>query len=269
MPENQHNHHPKERIIALPSASRAGESVNCLQIAGKSPAIFYLCGFYSDIEGTKIQHLRQWAHQTGYGLTCFDYRGHGQSDGRFRDCVFSDWYADTKQVFKQLTDGPQIIIGSSMGGWMAMRLLSDVEVANEAEFADRFKGALLLAPAPDFMPELLDDEMIARLRVEKIVTPYNPAWLLPDDDEYLFTEKMLDDAPANAVLDKQIVAPCPVTVIHGDADDIVPTNHAQRAFQQFDNNQGQFILLDGADHSLHRAEDLAMIEKRIMGLCQS
>ncbi len=251
-----------QKSILIESETRSGEMINCLHIEGDAPAIFYLCGFYSNIQGSKIQYLQEWAIKNNRALTCFDYRGHGESDGVFAESYFTHWFNDTMQIFKQFAQKKHIIIGSSMGGWMAMNLLK------QSEWADKFQGAILLAPAPDFMNELLSDELIARIRVEKKLHPYESDEKSDDyDPNYVFTELMLNDAPNMHVLNEKIKAPCPVCVLHGDEDDIVPIEHSKRAFHHFtDNDDGSFHLLKGGDHSLSRPEDLAFLTNIIKKL---
>ncbi len=247
----------------IESVTRGGEMLNYLRVEGDGaenlPEIFYLCGFYSNIKGSKIQHLIKWAQKNNRALTCFDYRGHGESDGDFSKSYFTQWFNDTLQIFETFTKGKQIVIGSSMGGWMAMRLLQ------QKKFQARFQASILLAPAPDFMTELFDDEMRARLRQEKQVCPLTDA----DDDydpNYVFTELMLDDAPNLAVLNQKVKAPCPIHVLQGDVDTIVPPQHGRLAFDNFTDNNGEFHLITDGDHSLSRRQDLELLTQMIESL---
>ncbi len=249
----------------IESATRAGEMINYLRLEGDEaenmPEIFYLCGFYSNIQGSKIQHLIEWAQKHNRALTCFDYRGHGESDGDFTKSCFTQWFNDALQIFETFTKGKQIIIGSSMGGWMAMNLLK------QAKWQSHFQGAILLAPAPDFMTELFDDEMRNRIRTEKKVNPYEEEWQKEEfDPNYVFTETMLNDAPNLAVLHEKIKAPCPIHVLQGDEDTIVPPEHGRRAFDNFIDNKGDFHLIAGGDHSLSRPEDLELLTQMIESL---
>ena len=252
------------QTMRIESTTRKAEMLNYLRLEGDGannlPEIFYLCGFYSNIQGSKIQHLIKWAQKNNRALTCFDYRGHGESDGDFSQSYFTQWFTDTLQIFETFTKGKQIIIGSSMGGWMAMRLLQ------QAKFQARFQGALLLAPAPDFMTELFDDEMRARLRAEKQVCPLEDTGDANYDPNYVFTELMLDDAPNLAVLNEKLKAPCPIHVLQGDADTIVPPKHGRLAYDNFTDNDGEFHLIPEGDHSLSRKQDLELLTQMIESL---
>ena len=246
-----------EEIIKLPSLQNPEHTLHCCHIAGDGPLIFYLTGFSSNIEGSKIKHLRQWALENNHALTCFDYRGHGQSTGTVRDYLFSDWYEDSCQVFEHFATDEQIIIGSSMGGWMAMKLLG------ETRYHDRFKAAILLAPAPDFHEYLLGENELKRLGRDKIISGNFEQLTVTDDDPYVFTLAMIEDAPNLKILNNRMDQPCPITILHGDEDDIVPRIHALKAFDYFASDDKEFHLIGGGDHSLARKQDLQYLTDMI------
>ena len=230
-----------ERIGSL--ARPDGEQLAWRAVDGDGPTVVWLGGFRSDMTGTKAQALAEWAHAHGRAFLRFDYFGHGASDGQFRDGVISRWRADAVAVIDELTTEPLILVGSSMGGWIScLAALSRPE---------RVVGMVLLAPAPDF--------------TEKLVTPALPPevvkalvesgeWIEPDGA--LITAALLEDGARWSILDAEIDIDCPVHILQGGADDVVPWRHAQRLALALRSQEVVFTLVKDGDHRLSREQDI-------------
>ena len=224
---------------------------------GQGTGVVFLGGFHSDMTGQKASHLSAWAGARGRPFLRFDYRGHGRSSGRFQDGCIGDWLADSLAVLDQLTAGPQVLVGSSMGGWMAM-LLARAR-------PERIKGLLLLAPAPDFptrliLPALPPEAHDALAR--------DGVWARPSaysDDAWPLTRHLIEEARAHVVLDgPPIAVDGPVHILHGDQDPDVPWQHGLLAKDALEAEELVFHLLKGGDHRL--SDPVALdIQTRILG----
>src|SRR3954468_14880448 len=147
-----------EDTVAAPTFIEVGKADDMRRIAvraraGKAPGLFWLGGFNSDMKGTKAVALDAWAAERGRACVRFDYSGHGESGGRFIDGTIGRWLADSVAVFSQFCHGPQVVVGSSMGGWMALLLAR--ELARRPAGAASLAGLVLIAPAPDFTEALM------------------------------------------------------------------------------------------------------------------
>ena len=173
--------------------------------AGKLTFV-WMCGFKSDISGTKVLRLEDWANRTGHGFLAFDYSGHGESDGAFEDGTVSQWREDALAAIDSQTDGPLVIVGSSMGGWMAL-------LAALAR-PDRVKGLVLIAPAPDFTEKLMWPEFPAKAQAEIMEQGFT---LRPSDydEPYTITRALIEDGRQWQVLDKPIDFDGPVRILQG------------------------------------------------------
>jgi pimeloyl-ACP methyl ester carboxylesterase len=225
------------------------------RLPGKGPGVVFLGGFRSDMTGTKALDLQSWAEATGRAFVRFDYSGHGQSDGRFADLTVSDWLADAIGVLDALTEGPQVLVGSSMGGWIAL-LLARVR-------PDRIAGLVGIAAAPDFTEDLMwdgwDAATRARLMAEgRIEEPsdYSPA-------PYVITRALIEDGRRNLVLRDPLELPFPVRLVHGTADADVPEAHALRLFRHATGPDIRLTLLKGADHRMSDPGSLALIRAAV------
>lgn len=227
-----------------------GQTIAYLKRGGKRPGVLWLGGFHSDMMGTKAQALDEWAQARERAYLRFDYSGHGASSGAFRDGTIGLWRDDAADVLDRLCEGPQILVGSSMGGWIALLLAR----ANPAKVA----GLLLIAPAPDFTEKLMWAEMsedVRRTIMEK------GEWKRPSaygDDPYPITRALIEDGRRNLVLDAPIPVPCPVHIIQGMKDPDVPWRHALKLVERLSGNPMLTLIKEG-DHRLSTPEDLARI----------
>jgi len=179
--------------MAIEYLQRPGYRLAYRRVEGRGPTVVWLGGFRSDMIGTKAEVLAAWAERTGRGFVRFDYFGHGESEGRFEDGTIGRWREDALAVIDELAQGPLVLVGSSMGGWIASLLA----LARPA----RIKAMVLIAPAADFTSALMEPGMPADARAELAATG---VWLRPSDygDPYPITRALLEDGRAWSVLPK-------------------------------------------------------------------
>ena len=223
---------------------------------GRSPGVVWLGGYRSDMQGTKAQALDAWAERTGQAYLRHDYSGHGESGGAFADGTISRWLGESLAVFRALTDGPQILVASSMGAWIALRMAQELAKSGES---DRIGGMLLLAPAPDFTVDLIEPGMTEEQRLEVVARGYFETPSEYSGDPNVFTEALLQDGPLNRVLTGPIDTFCPVTVIQGMHDPDVPYQHALKLVSLLPADDVTLSLVPDGDHRLSRAQDIEMI----------
>ncbi len=237
------------------------------QVAGggdrNDPGLFWLGGFKSSMDGTKATALATWAGNQGLACTRFDYSGHGASDGAFEAGTISTWLAESVAVFEQYTSGPQIIIGSSMGGWLAMLLYRHLQ--SQAQTA-RAHALVLIAPAADMTQEL----MWQRFPLEVRRTIENTGvWQRPsayDDGDYAITKALIEDGRSHLILGEATSMHCPVRILHGELDPDVPWQHGQRLYDQMEGDDITFTLIKGGDHRLSTEAEIARLLKTISAL---
>ncbi|SNT68385.1 alpha/beta hydrolase [Amphiplicatus metriothermophilus] len=221
------------------------------RVEGAGPGVVWLGGFRSDMTGTKASFLADWARRRERTYVRFDYSGHGASDGAFEDGCISDWTADALAVLDGLTAGPQILVGSSMGGWIAT-LLARAR-------PERLAGLVYIAPAPDFTEELfwnsLDEDDRARLEREgRLELPSDYA---PEPD--VVTWKLIEDGRRNRVLGAPIDLAVPVRILQGMKDTDVPWRHAMRLAETIRSPDLLVTLTGDGDHRLSTPADLARL----------
>lgn len=228
------------------------------KIPGAGPTVVWLGGFYSDMTGTKAQFLADWAEKTGRAYVRFDYFAHGESEGEFRDGTISRWRADALAVIDELTEGPLILVGSSMGGWIAcLAALARPE---------RVKAMVLIAPAPDFteklMKKTLPPEALKAIEAEG-------QWWRPspyDDGGYWITKQLLDDGAGWQILDAPIDITCPVRILQGGADEDVHFAHALHLAVALKSEDVVYTLNKTGDHRLSSPEDLDRLVAAVEGV---
>jgi len=222
------------------------------------PGLLWLGGFNSDMKGTKAVALDAWASEKQCAFVRFDYSGHGESGGAFTDGTISRWHEESLAVFERFCDGPQILIGSSMGGWLAL-LLARALMRRQAEsLRGRLKGLVLIAPAPDFTEELMWKEFSPQIRHE-IET--KGAWLRPSDygDPYPITRQLIEDGRKHLLLGGTIDLGCPVRILQGAQDKDVPWQHAFALTHCLPSDDVVLTLVQDGDHRLSRPQDIARI----------
>ena len=251
-----------QNIEVRPGVRIAVDAVMPKKATPIHPGFFWLGGFRSDMTGTKASRLRDLASWGSRPFVRFDYSGHGQSGGRFEDCTLSDWLDETEQVFALAEGWPMILIGSSMGGYLALLLAKRLK-AKQA--SDSVKGIVLVAPAPDMTEALMWQEAgeDARNAIMK-----DGVWLRPSayGDPYPITRKLIEDGRKHLLLDRGLDLDMPVRILHGDQDADVPWQHGLRTFNALRGSDIQFTLIKGGDHRLSRDQDIETIHRSAQAL---
>ncbi len=217
------------------------------------PGLIWLGGFKSSMDGTKATALAAWAEEQRIICTRFDYSGHGISEGEFENGSISDWLQESAGVFRQCTRGPQIIIGSSMGGWLSLLLYRALRRAGELE---RVRALILLAPAADMTEELMWQRFPPEVRREIETTGvYNRASAYGDGD-YTITRGLIEDGRNHLLFREPFAVHCPVRILHGEADPDVPWEHGQRLYRHLDGEDVSFTLIKNGDHRLSSPQEI-------------
>jgi pimeloyl-ACP methyl ester carboxylesterase len=229
---------------------------------GAKPGLVWLGGWRSDMNGTKALHLDEYARRTGRAFLRHDYSGHGQSSGRLEDGSISLWVRQSLSVFLAQTDGSQILIGSSMGGWVALRMVEELLKAGSKQVA----GLVLIAPAPDFTMDLIEDKLTDAQREDLAEKGYveEVSDYLPEPNRW--TRGFLDDGRKNRVMGKIIETFCPVHIIQGMIDTDVPHEHALKLAAHFPKDSITMTLVPDGDHRLSRDQDLQLIERVVSSM---
>jgi pimeloyl-ACP methyl ester carboxylesterase len=222
--------------------------------AGGSPGLFWLGGFNSDMQGTKALALDEWAAVHNRACVRFDYSGHGESGGAFVDGTIGRWLEESVAVFEQFCSGPQVVIGSSMGGWMALLLAR--EIAKHGSSRASLAGLVLIAPAPDFTEVLMWNGLSSEIR-EKIVT--KGVWLRPSQygEPYPITRALIEEGRNHLLLGSAIDVGCPVRILQGAQDPDVPWQHAFALAHRLPADDVVLTVIRDGDHRLSRPQDIA------------
>lgn len=227
-----------------------GEEIAWRKVEGDGPTLVWLGGFRSDMAGTKAQALADWALEKGRGYLRFDYLGHGESSGAFERGTITRWREDSLAVIDELTSGPLVLVGSSMGGWLACLAA--------AARPERLAGMVLIAPAPDFTEKLMAPEMSAAARVEMAETG---VWRRPSGygDPYPITRELLEDGARWSILPGPVPVEVPVRILQGGADPDVPWRHALELAHAIKAEDVVFTLIRDGDHRLSRPQDISRL----------
>jgi len=221
------------------------------RVKGHGPTLVWLGGFHSEMSGTKAQALARWAAATGRDFLRFDWFGHGQSDGRFVDGTITRWRADALAMIDQLTQGPVVLVGSSMGGWL-------VCLAAMAR-PRRVRALVLVAPAADFTEALLKPSLPpeALAALERDGTWTRPSAY--DHAGYEIATALLEDGARWSILGGPVPIHAPVRILQGGADPDVPWTHALALAQAIEGPEVVFTLIRDGDHRLSRPADIARL----------
>lgn len=236
--------------------SSEGHKLAYKQSVGDSPLGYIWCGgLKSDMEGGKATTLHDWADGRGSSYLRFDYFGHGESEGRFRDGTISQWTRDTLHMIDNHTTGPQVIIGSSMGAWTSLR----AAMASP----ERVKALVLIAPAPDFTEKLMWARFEEKIRAQIME---EGLYLEPSDygEPYEISRELIVDGRACQIMDAPIPFNGPVRILQGAEDIPVPPEHSRKLFDLIESEDITYTLVKGGDHSLSREDDL----RRLMGVAE-
>ena len=247
---------PSPQFLTAPNGDRIAYIAH--QQSSTRPGVMFCGGFMSDMEGSKALALQDHCAANGLNFVRFDYHGHGASDGVFAEGTISRWTTSALAVLDQLTHGPQIVIGSSMGGWIALRLI--------LQRAGRIKGMIGIAAAPDFVDRMWKDELSEEARQAIMKQGYVD---IPSDygpDPYRFTKDLIMDGRASRVLNRLHGITCPVRLIQGLEDPDVPWPTALDLADRLVNSDVDLTLVPGGDHRLSEPTDIARLLRTLDGL---
>jgi pimeloyl-ACP methyl ester carboxylesterase len=221
--------------------------------AGEAPGIFWLSGFKSDMRGIKAQALAAWALKSGRACVRFDYSGHGQSGGEFLDGTITRWLEESLAVFERFCHGPQVVVGSSMGGWLALLLARELKRRRPTAV---LAGLVLIAPAVDFTEVLIWGKLPAKIKRE---LETKGVWIRSsqyEPDGYPITRSLIEDGRAHLLLGGMIETGCPVRILQGVLDPDVPWSHAVELVSRLPQDDVVLTLVKDGDHRLSRPEDI-------------
>jgi pimeloyl-ACP methyl ester carboxylesterase len=220
-------------------------------------SLMFLSGFKSDMRGTKAEALAQWAVERGIGCVRFDYSGHGLSEGRFEDGTLSRWLEETRAVFDRVSEGPVVLIGSSMGGHLALLLLREL-MATAPDTAARVKGLALIAPAWN-MTELMWANLptSARRDIEEKGVYLRPSHY--GDGPYQITRGLIEDGKRHLFGPEPFDPGRPIHILHGLQDPDVPWEHTLDLVALLAGDRTRVTAVPDGEHRLSRPEDLALL----------
>lgn len=234
-----------------------GTEIAYHRLAGKTPGVIFLSGFMSDMTGGKALALEEFCRAEGRAFLRFDYRGHGQSSGAFAEGTIGAWADDAITALDHLSQGPQLVVGSSMGGWI-MLLLALAR-------PQRVAGLLGIAAAPDFTIGLWESELSA---ADKEELTEKGIILLPNDYDapYTITRQLIEEGRAHALLGGPIPIRCPVRLLHGLKDTSVPWRISLKLQEKMDSDDVEVTLIKNGDHRLSEDGDMERLRNTLRGL---
>jgi len=217
---------------------------------GQGPGVVFLGGFRSDMQGTKALWLEDWAKARGRAFLRFDYSGHGESDGAFEAGCIGDWLADAGAVIEGLTEGSQVLVGSSMGGWISLLVARSLP--------GRVAGLVTIAAAPDFTergfwPEFTEAQRMELMREGRLLRPSDYG------EPYPITRRLIEDGRDHLVLSRPLALPFPARFLQGTADEDVPVEWATDLLAHAEGEDMRLTLVKGADHRFSTPECLDLI----------
>lgn len=230
------------------------------RLEGQGPGIVFLGGFRSDMQGSKAVHLRDWAAAQGRAFLRFDYSGHGASDGAFEEGCIGDWAADAHAAIEALTQGPQVLVGSSMGGWISLLMARTIP--------DRVAGLVTIAAAPDFTERgfwagFSPDQREALMRDGRVALPSEYG------EPLVLTRRLIEDGRDQLVLNQPLSLPFPARMLQGTADADVPVSWAMDLLDHASGEDLRLTLVKGADHRFSSPDCLDLIVAMIEEVVQN
>jgi len=237
-----------------------GASIAYHRLEGKSPGVVFMTGFMSDMSGGKALALEELCREVGHAYLRFDYQGHGESSGAFADGTIGIWSEDALAAFDELTEGPQIIVGSSMGGWMML--------LTAAKRPDRTAGLVGIAAAPDFTEDLLPSGLTDEQKQE---IEENGLVVIPSgyEDDYVITKALLEDGRNHLLLRAEIPISCPVRLLHGMEDESVPWQTALAIQEKLRSQDVEVIFIKNVDHRLSEDADIDRLKTTVRRLVEN
>ena len=232
-----------------------GATIAYREMTGKSPTVIYCGGYHSDMSGSKAVALSTWCHEFGHTYIRFDYQGHGMSSGEFADGSIGLWRDDALSILDQTTTDPVVLVGSSMGAWIALLIA--------LKRPNRIAGMVLLAPAVDFTIDLMWNKFDTDIRDE---IENKGFWNRPsefEDEAYPITLKLIEESRSHLLLNAPITFPGPVNILYGLADEVVPLDHVMRTVDAIASSALTVTLIKGGDHRLSQDTDIARMTSAV------
>ncbi len=227
---------------------------------------FWLGGFRSDMEGSKAEALAALARDARRPGFRFDYSGHGASGGEFLNGTISGWLEQSCHMFTRKALGRRIVVGSSMGGWLALLLCRELRIRNPRA-ADRIAGLVLLAPAADMTADLMWENFPEQVRAEIV---QRGVWQRPSlyGEPYAITARLIEDGRRHLMLKEGLELSCPVRILQGDVDPDVPAAHAVKVFGALRGADVTLTLVKGGDHRLSTPGNLMLLRETVLRLAE-
>ena len=237
-----------------------GQKIAFSQVIGNKnkknlPGVVFLSGLKSDKGGTKAVFLSQWAEKNERNFLRFDYRGHGGSTGQFEETSISDWLEDTKRIITELTSGPQILVGSSLGGWISI-LFARLH-------PEKVAGIIGIAAAPDFTAKFDNDNLVEDQKQELLRTGKLSFHSEYFEEPLVITQKLIEDGNENLILTKKQIIGCPIRLFHGSLDEDVPLSTSIKILKRLSSDDIQLQVVKGVDHRFSSRECLELIKEAI------
>jgi pimeloyl-ACP methyl ester carboxylesterase len=253
---------PELQFLAV-DGSRSRRRIAFRKREGAGPAVLWFGGFRSDMGSTKAARIDRWCAEHGRAMVRMDYAGHGASDGAFRDFVFTDWVEDARAVLERLAGGHAVIVGSSMGGWIATLVARRLM---EAGHSGRIAGLVLIAPACDFTEELMWPQFPDAVKAQILETGvFNlPSAYSPEPTP--ITRALIEDGRRNLVFGATFTVGCPVHILQGMKDPDVPWAHALKLVEHLPLDPVTVTLISDGDHRLSREEDIARLLQAVASI---
>ena len=243
-----------ENNIKYIKSSLNDEIAYCHDDIGSDISIFFFGGYSSDMTGTKATALSEWCLEKNYNFVRFDYSGHGQSGGKFEDGGITKWSVEANEIFQNFKNKKNIIIGSSMGGWISL-IVAKKNIGT-------IHGLVGIASAPDFVVgewnRLSEDQKDQIKREGKIIINWDNY-----EEDYVITYKFLEDGMKNMLLKDKIPITCPIRLLHGKLDNVVSTSVSQKIIEKIESKDKDLLIIDDGDHSLSRNSDLNILFNKI------
>jgi pimeloyl-ACP methyl ester carboxylesterase len=257
---------PQVLVVGTPPAVRRIAFLRRAAANSALPGLIWLGGFMSDMRATKASFLDDYAEKSGRAYLRFDYSGHGESDGRFEDGTIGAWLEESLAMIRRESQGPQILVGSSMGGWLALLCAQALAAAGEAS---RLAGLVLIAPAADMTERLIWDQLSPNLRLEikKKGRCFMPSAY--SASPYPITRALIEEGRKHLILDGTIRTHCPVHILQGMNDADVPWTHAARLVEHLAGDPVILTLVKDAEHRFSRPSDLTLLTQAIESVVEA
>ncbi len=254
---------PDSRLSPLEHLSVNGRSIAVSYLPGADPAIIWLGGFKSDMTSTKAMALADWCQDNGRAAVRFDYSGHGVSGGNFRDGTISQWVEESLAVIEEFGGLSPVLVGSSMGGWIAMLATLSLQRKSQAR---KPSALVLIAPATDFTESLMWEQFSPEIRAQIIE---NGVW--NRESQYSpeptpVTRALIEDGRKNLLFGKAFKLGCPVHILQGMQDPDVPWQHTMKLVEHLPQDKVALTFINDGDHRLSRDEDISRLVRVVAGL---